>query len=114
MFASAPQDLNLALNEVTEAGAESLAAFLQGRTALQRLLLRENELGDDGAVALAGALQVGCTLARRRVAAALLMTDPTCIGACQHRLPYPKWLPFSPGGLFRLYTQAASKCLHLY
>ena len=63
---SAMQDLNLALNEVTEAGAESLAAFLQGRTALQRLLLRENELGDDGAVALAGALQVRCTLARRQ------------------------------------------------
>ena len=61
---SAMQDLNLALNEVTEAGAESLAAFLQGRTTLQRLLLRENELGDDGAVALAGALQVGCTLVR--------------------------------------------------
>jgi Leucine Rich repeat len=57
------QDVNLALNEVTEAGADSLAAFLQGRTALQRLVLRENELGDDGAIALAGALQVGCMLA---------------------------------------------------
>jgi Ran GTPase-activating protein (RanGAP) involved in mRNA processing and transport len=55
----APQDLNLALNEVTEAGADALAAFLQGRTALQRLVLRENELGNEGAVALAGALQVG-------------------------------------------------------
>ena len=53
-----PQDLNLALNEVSEQGADSLAAFLQGRTALQRLGLRENELGDNGAVALAAALQV--------------------------------------------------------
>lgn len=50
--------MNLALNEVTEAGADSVAAFLQGRTALQRLVLRENELGDDGALALAHALQV--------------------------------------------------------
>jgi len=52
------QELNLALNEITEEGVDSLATFLQGRTGLRRLQLRENELGDEGAAALAPALQV--------------------------------------------------------
>lgn len=110
---SAMQDLNLALNEMTEAGAESLAAFLQGRTALQRLLLRENELGDDGAVALAGALQVRCTVARRQALSCAPHDGPNMYRG----LPAPNAVVvlmglLRQGCLSRLYTQAASKCLH--
>ena len=50
------QELELALNEVTEEGIESLGIVLRGMTALQRLNLRENELEDRGAAALAPAL----------------------------------------------------------
>lgn len=72
------QDVNLALNEVTEGGVDALAAFLQDRTTLQRLVLRENELGDDGALALAGALKVF-----------LALQPPHClpVGLCDGILP---------------------------
>jgi large subunit ribosomal protein L31/Ran GTPase-activating protein 1 len=47
------QELELALNEVTAAGAGAVAAGVRGKAALARLNLRENELEDEGAVAVA-------------------------------------------------------------
>ncbi len=50
------EELELALNEVTAAGAGALAAALARQPRLRRLALRENELGDGGALALAPGL----------------------------------------------------------
>ncbi|KAL0024197.1 hypothetical protein WJX77_006533 [Trebouxia sp. C0004] len=56
---SAPEleELELALNEVTPAGAKELAAALAGKSRLQKLNLRENELEDRGVILLCGPIQ---------------------------------------------------------
>jgi hypothetical protein len=50
------EDLGLALNEITPAGARALAPALRGMWRLKRLSLRENELENAGAVTVATAL----------------------------------------------------------
>lgn len=52
----AVQELGLALNEITGEGAAALATFLPGRTILECLSLRENEMETGGAMQLAEAL----------------------------------------------------------
>ena len=49
-------ELELALNEVTPKGAHGLAAALPRLPRLQRLILRENELENEGAIAIAQGL----------------------------------------------------------
>lgn len=52
----AGQEMGLALNEISGEGAAALATFLPGRTALECLSLRENEMETGGAMQLAEAL----------------------------------------------------------
>lgn len=53
LLATAPQELELALNEVTPQGAGAVAACVAAKPSLRRLNLRENELEDEGAVCIA-------------------------------------------------------------
>ena len=50
------EDLGLALNEVTPAGAAALAPALRAMRGLRRLSLRENELENEGGITIAQAL----------------------------------------------------------
>ena len=57
---SLAQELELALNEITPAGAKAVAACVASKPALRSLNLRENELEDAGALALAGVRACVC------------------------------------------------------
>uniref|UniRef100_A0A7S0R6D9 WPP domain-containing protein n=1 Tax=Chlamydomonas leiostraca TaxID=1034604 RepID=A0A7S0R6D9_9CHLO len=60
--APALEELGLALNEITAAGAKAVAVAVAGKAHLARLNLRENELEDRGAVIIARAVEKVATL----------------------------------------------------
>ena len=54
--------MDLRGNQITDAGADSLAGALEANTSLQALSLGDNKIRDAGAEALAGALEANTSL----------------------------------------------------
>ena len=83
------QELELALNEITPAGAAAVGACVAAKPGLRRLNLRENELEDEGAVTVA---KVGGGGVLQEDAAVVCAA---CRSAAGPALPGPTW-PAAP------------------
>ena len=59
-------DLNLGSNEIFDNGAVALAGALQATTRMTSLKLNDNWIGDPGAVAITKALEVTTTITKAR------------------------------------------------